>query len=587
MAHFIFTWENLRYSVTERQSSIWKQTKRKKVIIDGVSGSAISGCVIAIMGVSGSGKTSLLTLLSGQRKGKGVLKINGRAISGKMLRSNSAFVQQKDIFIETLTVYEHITFMAAMSLNQAHSARVLVVHKLLKDFNIENLMYTKIQYLSSGEKRKLSLASNLLSDPCILFCDEPTTGLDSFSAISVVRILETVAVSGKIVFLTVHQPSSQLFESFDNIILLSTNGKVVFQGSPENARAFFENQFLYCPTAYNPAEFYIKNIAVKSSSDEGRIDHMVEVFKEEYAVKFNFSDIEYDGLLLKQRDTEKSFVFALGWLTWRILIDMKRNFKQYSVTFLLIIITAFIIGLTYSSISLNEGSSVQSIQGALLLIVSELIFNGMYQVIFMFPSEVELFIQEKNMYSALPYFVSKIVSLIPFAFVHSLGFLAAYFICLHFLAGVHLFTYMYLILVGASLGGSALGLCLSALFPSIEAVHLFIVPLELLCLLLSGLWIKVNSLSKFFSVVKYLSPFYISYESICIIYWIKLDGVDLCTNVRDIACFHNGTEVLRNYGFTPSYDKVYSNLIYLMILICVYCYIGYIGILRKRALYHV
>ncbi|ENN81082.1 hypothetical protein D910_02618 [Dendroctonus ponderosae] len=482
MAHFIFTWENLRYSVTERQSSIWKQTKRKKVIIDGVSGSAISGCVIAIMGVSGSGKTSLLTLLSGQRKGKGVLKINGRAISGKMLRSNSAFVQQKDIFIETLTVYEHITFMAAMSLNQAHSARVLVVHKLLKDFNIENLMYTKIQYLSSGEKRKLSLASNLLSDPCILFCDEPTTGLDSFSAISVVRILETVAVSGKIVFLTVHQPSSQLFESFDNIILLSTNGKVVFQGSPENARAFFENQFLYCPTAYNPAEFYIKNIAVKSSSDEGRIDHMVEVFKEEYAVKFNFSDIEYDGLLLKQRDTEKSFVFALGWLTWRILIDMKRNFKQYSVTFLLIIITAFIIGLTYSSISLNEGSSVQSIQGALLLIVSELIFNGMYQVIFMFPSEVELFIQEKNMYSALPYFVSKIVSLIPFAFVHSLGFLAAYFICLHFLAGVHLFTYMYLILVGASLGGSAL-------------------------------------------VVKYLSPFYISYESICIIYWIKLDGV--------------------------------------------------------------
>lgn len=78
-----------------------------------------------------------------------------------MLRSNSAFLQQKDLFIESLTVYEHMAFMAAMCLHKPYSARVMAVHKLLKDLNIENLKYTKIQYLSTGEKRKLSLASNV------------------------------------------------------------------------------------------------------------------------------------------------------------------------------------------------------------------------------------------------------------------------------------------------------------------------------------------------------------------------------------------------------------------------------------------
>lgn len=134
-----------------------------------------------ISNFSGCGKTTLLSLLSGQRRGKknvpnkflfniinqliivgkGVLRINGKVVTGKMLRSNSAFLQQKDLFIESLTVYEHMAFMAAMCLNKPYSARVMAVHKLLKDLNIENLKYTKIQYLSTGEKRKLSLASNV------------------------------------------------------------------------------------------------------------------------------------------------------------------------------------------------------------------------------------------------------------------------------------------------------------------------------------------------------------------------------------------------------------------------------------------
>ncbi|CAG9760400.1 unnamed protein product [Ceutorhynchus assimilis] len=585
--NFIFTWANLKYSLEEKQGTLWNQSKIRKNIIDGVSGFATSGSVTAILGASGCGKTTLLTLLSGQRKGHGTLRINGRIVSAKMLRNNSTFLLQKDLFIETLTVQEHLTFMAAMCLHKPYHARSIEVQTLLKTFSLENSKCTQITFLSTGEKRKLSLASNLLLEPYILFCDEPTTGIDSFNAVSVVKILKTVASLGKIVFLTAHQPSSPLFELFDNVILLSPHGKVVFHGSKENARSFFEGQFLFCPMTYNPADYYIKNIVIKSPADEKKVNDMIEVFNKNRHSALNLPDYECDALLLKQKYDEKNFFYTLAWLSWRVYIDAKRYLFQYLTTLLLILITAFIIGISYSSTIISGFSGVQSIQGALLLIVSELIFNGMYQVIYIFPSEIEIFIKEKNIYAALPYFVSKIVSLVPFAILYSLGFLVAYFICLTFLTGGHLFVQMYLILLGASVGGSTLGLCLSALFPTIESMHLFIVPLDLLCLLLSGLWIRIGSLSKFFAAIKYLSPFYVSFESLSIVYWLKADEMDLCPVTENVPCYRNGTAVLENYDFTPSYEKVFQNLMYLCFMIILYSCIGYIAILRKRAIYQI
>ncbi|XP_050313550.1 protein scarlet-like [Anthonomus grandis grandis] len=589
MAKFVLTWNNLSYSVYEKHGSSYccRNQERKKIIIDNVSGTAFSGTVIAILGVSGCGKTTLLTLLSGQRKGKGSLRLNGRVISDKMLRSNSTFMQQKDIFIESLTVQEHLNFVAAMCLNKSHKARLITVNNLLKDVNIEPLRCQKIEQLSSGEKRKLSLASNLLLEPYIMFCDEPTTGLDSFSAVSLINILQNVAMTGKIVFLTVHQPSSHLFDMFDTIILLSTNGKVVFQGSKQNAISFFESQSLICPPSYNPADFFINCIIEQSKFGKNKIDKMIEKFNTDYCLKLQFSEHDYTGLLLRKRQCQNNFFFVLAWMIWRIMIGMARDLRQYVISFSLTLLTALIIGLTFSSTQITDSSSVQNIQGALLLIVSELIFYQMYNVIYIFPGEIDIYIREKTLYEPLPYFLSKILSLLPFCIVHTFGFLIIYFACLPFLGGIELFWQMYAILFGASLGGSALGLCLSALFPSIESIHLFIVPLELICLLLSGLWIKITTLSNVFAVIKYFSPFYVSFESICITFWLKADRISKCHSIKNETNLCTGTEVLAHYGLNSEYTKVLNNYLYLIILILVYCYIGYIGILRKRALYHV
>lgn len=96
--------------------------------------------------------------------------------------------------------------------------------------------------LSGGEKKRLAFASELLTDPTLLFCDEPTTGLDSFSAQKIVHMMSSMAAQGKTIVCTIHQPSSELFSQFHELILL-VEGRIAFMGAPENAITFFERYF--------------------------------------------------------------------------------------------------------------------------------------------------------------------------------------------------------------------------------------------------------------------------------------------------------------------------------------------------------
>lgn len=114
--------------------------------------------------------------------------------------------------------------------------------------------------LSGGERKRLSFASESLTDPSLLFCDEPTSGLDSFMADTVLQVLKKLAIKGKTIVLTIHQPSSELYSLFDKIMLMA-EGRVAFMGSPVEATLFFDSLNLLCPTNYNPADFYVQMLA--------------------------------------------------------------------------------------------------------------------------------------------------------------------------------------------------------------------------------------------------------------------------------------------------------------------------------------
>lgn len=148
----------------------------------------------------------------------------------------------------------------------------------------------RIKGLSGGERKRLSFASEALTDPALLLCDEPTSGLDSFMAHNVLQVLKNLAQKDKTIILTIHQPSSEIFSMFDKLLLMA-NGRVAFLGTPSEANDFFASLQAPCPTNYNPADFFVERLAVvPGKEDESRetIRKICDAFAvSEYQTKIN------------------------------------------------------------------------------------------------------------------------------------------------------------------------------------------------------------------------------------------------------------------------------------------------------------
>ena len=125
-----------------------------------------------------------------------------------------------------------------------------------------------IKGISGGERRRLAFACEMITNPNLMFFDEPTSGLDSFMAMTIVECMRTLAQQGKTIICTIHQPSSEVFEKFDRLLLMA-EGRVAYLGDLQQCPAFFASHGLLCPDNYNPADFYIQNLAmVPANKDE-------------------------------------------------------------------------------------------------------------------------------------------------------------------------------------------------------------------------------------------------------------------------------------------------------------------------------
>ena len=216
-------WENL--SVTGTCGKV------SKPILTNVTGSAQPGELMAIMGSSGAGKSTLMNVLT-RRNIKG-LKIKGRvSVNGMEVKEDisriSAYIQQNDVFVGALTVQEHLLFHAKLKLSKETSARQRDrIEEVIKVMGLRKCINTIIgtpginKTISGGEMKRLSIATEILLNPLIIFADEPTSGLDSYLAMAVVNSLKELAKNGTTVLCTIHQPSSEIFDVFDSLQLLS------------------------------------------------------------------------------------------------------------------------------------------------------------------------------------------------------------------------------------------------------------------------------------------------------------------------------------------------------------------------------
>jgi len=240
-------------------------------ILQGISGFALAGVVLAVMGPSGAGKSTLVDILAGKRKdGKvsGQILLNGKQVHESDIRRAVGFVDQEDTLPATQTVYEAVLFSAmlrlpeAMPIPRVHERVNEVIDMLglthCKDRRIGNVTSRGI---SGGEKRRVSIALELITRPPILILDEPTSGLDSYSAHMVVEQLCKLAASKTTtVILTIHQPRSDIFYMFDQALVVS-KGQAFYFGPTGAAAEYFQRRGLVCRNNYNIAD-YLLDIAM-------------------------------------------------------------------------------------------------------------------------------------------------------------------------------------------------------------------------------------------------------------------------------------------------------------------------------------
>lgn len=183
------------------------------------------------MGASGSGKTSLLSILAQRTqanrncKVSGSLNVNGQLLGPRTFGKFGAFVMQDDILVETMTPYESFVFAAKIRTNLDDEQIMLKVETIISRLNLHSCRDTRIggftlKSISGGERKRTSIGYELITDPKILLLDEPTSGLDSTTALRIIKLLRKEVNQGMTVVATIHQPSGDIFEQFDRLLLL-------------------------------------------------------------------------------------------------------------------------------------------------------------------------------------------------------------------------------------------------------------------------------------------------------------------------------------------------------------------------------
>ncbi|XP_055678052.1 ATP-binding cassette sub-family G member 1-like [Lutzomyia longipalpis] len=238
------------------------------------------GRLCAIVGPSGAGKSSLLNILSGFRKptGDSVLLINGKPTSQSFIRRNSSYIAQDLTFLGKLTTRETLNYAAKLKLpaGTTEATRRLIVANIVQLLGLEKCINNYVEKLSGGERKRLSIGEELITNPPIMIFDEPTSGLDSVSTVQVVTHLRDLAHSGRTVICVIHQPSSFVLELFDDIYVLS-DGQCIYRGPIDSIVGKFQEAGYLCPQYYNRADFILE---VASQQRQGNLDLLIWKAKE-------------------------------------------------------------------------------------------------------------------------------------------------------------------------------------------------------------------------------------------------------------------------------------------------------------------
>ncbi|KAJ9389605.1 hypothetical protein DTO063F5_2098 [Paecilomyces variotii] len=607
-----YAWKDIEVKVKDHASG-----RLLSILTDG-NGIIHGGEMVALMGPSGSGKTTLLNSIAHRKAAAGAVTTglrlaNGQPIGVNEIRELSSYVEQDDALIGSLTVHETMHFAARLALPSSVSKkeRIQRVDDLISSFGMQSQAQTIVgtpikKGLSGGQKKRLEVASRLVTNPKILFLDEPTSGLDSTLSFEVMNYIKQVGRKNNlIVIASIHQPSTKTFELFDKLCLLS-RGKTCYFGPVNTAGEYFERIGYRMPQKVNPAEFYLDlinmDIAKEGDDAENRVKHIASSWassveatrlKEEIDMVINMSGDPEKGIPnVSEVRAEKAAPWMIPWvLLHRSWIKAYRDIVAYGTRVIMYLGLAILMGTVFLRFSTTQ-SHIQPF-------VNSIFFSSAFMS-FMAVAYVPAFLEDRATFAKeranglvgpLAFTISNFLIGLPFLFLITLLFAVVQYWLTNMRPNADSFWMFVLWLFLDLVAAESLVVLVSSLFP------IFVVALAVTAFA-NGLWMCVDG---FLVPMGTLNPFwkyvfhYIDYQAYVfqgmMVNEFKHrtyecdsigDGKYQCMYPSDLNSVGkiSGLAVLQQFGINPNIEGTWVGI--MIGIIAVYRLLGYLVLFIKK-----
>ncbi|XP_006644973.2 ABC transporter G family member 6 [Oryza brachyantha] len=559
---------------------------RTRVLLDGITGEAREGEILAVMGASGSGKSTLIDALANRISRdslKGSVTLNGEALTGNIIKSISAYVMQDDLLFPMLTVTETLSFAAEFRLPRSLPAtkKRARVQTLIDQLGLRAAENTIIgdeghRGVSGGERRRVSIGTDIIHDPILLFLDEPTSGLDSTSAFMVVQVLRSIAASGSIVITSIHQPSHRILVLLDRLILLS-GGRTVFSGPPSAIPAYFAEFGYPVPDDENRAEFALDLIREFESSPTGTtpLVHFNQKWQLMHAARHYPADAPWEptmslkeaittsisrGKLVSGSDVAgeaasmhtyaNPFWVEMKVLTKRSAINTRRMPELFLIRLGAVVITGAILATVFYKLD-QSPKGAQERLGFFAFAMSTM-FYTCADALPVFLQERYIFLRETayGAYRRTSYVLSNAIVSFPPLVVLSLAFAFTTFFAVGLAGGVSGFTFYTLAILASFWAGSGFVTFLSGVIPHVMIGYTVVVAVLAYFLLFSGFFINRDRIPQYWIWFHYLSLVKYPFE-----------GVLQNEFARGGECFVRGTQMFDNSPLAMMPDAVKTRVL--------------------------
>mmetsp|Transcript_96922 Transcript_96922/g.211909 ORF Transcript_96922/g.211909 Transcript_96922/m.211909 type:complete len:696 (-) Transcript_96922:403-2490(-) len=521
-----------------------------KAILKNITGVLEPGHLTAVLGPSGSGKSTLLNLLGGRQRTTGAsgempfsgdVSAAGCKISLNQFKSQIAYVMQDDRLMATETVRECINFSAMMRRPGTSAERQALVGSMLDTLGLRKCADTiagnaLLKGISGGERKRCSVGIELITDPKLIFLDEPLSGLDSYAAYTLVQALKDLAESGVPVLCTVHQPSSEIFAMFDDVVVLH-DGEVVYHGPVQSLAHHFDH-WEPCPANFNPADHVMFLLQKEAEQGSQRIAEMKTYWPQSElgkALRARAEGLRHAATAVSSTSSLAGQLnnvqegARLGFFTQLVVLvqrEARGTIRNKGVLIARLGMSAFLAILyawlfagsadqdkkscygdpeTFAGEVSNCQGSFQAHYGTLVSLSIATMMGASQPVLLTFPAERPVFLREytARQYGVVPYFLSKSLVELPVVLASQV----VMYLISFWIMGLQ-GNFAFLILIAWALGITSSSLCLiigcgvAAGEKAIQFGPLALVPQ----MLFSGLFLPVSKIPDSLQWVKYLCP---------------------------------------------------------------------------------